>query len=193
MFKQKKSTRFETDSFKWSFLDYFDAFSLVTGDVAVIGDNNTDVTFTNCALFSTWNTETNDLFKQNNSPKVKTESIESSLWAYFDAFFLVKRDITVISDNNTDVPFSNCAAHSTCHPEINDLFKQKNSTKFDTENIKSILWDYFDPFILVKGNVTVIADDNTDVTLTNFERLSPCKTTINNLFQKTVLLNFRKK
>ena len=41
---------------------YSDAFILVTGDVTVNADNDTDVAFKNCAPFSTCKTEINDVF-----------------------------------------------------------------------------------------------------------------------------------
>ena len=46
-----------------------------------------------------------DKNNQNNSIKLRTESIKSNLCDYSDAFILVTRDITVNADNNTDVPF----------------------------------------------------------------------------------------
>ena len=39
-----------------------DAFILVTGDIMVAANNNTDVAFKNCAPFSTAKTEINDVF-----------------------------------------------------------------------------------------------------------------------------------
>ena len=55
---------------------------------------------------------------------------------------VVRGDITVTADINTDVAFRNYALLSTCHAKINDLFKQTNSTKIHTECIKSSPWDY---------------------------------------------------
>ena len=45
-----------------SLCDYSDAFVLVTGDITVTADNNTDVAFKNCAPFSTRKTEINNIF-----------------------------------------------------------------------------------------------------------------------------------
>ena len=42
-------------------------------------------------------------------------------------------------------------------------YNQNSSIKFETEIIKSSLCDYFDAFILVTGDITVTADNNTDV------------------------------
>ena len=42
-------------------------------------------------------------------------------------------------------------------------YNQSSFIKFETEIIKSSLCDYFDAFILVTGDITVTADNNTDV------------------------------
>ena len=51
---------------------------------------------------------------QNNSIKFETESVKSSICDYFDVFILVTGNITVTTNNNTDVAFKNCAPFSTC-------------------------------------------------------------------------------
>ena len=61
-------------------------------------------------------------------------------------------------------------------------YDQKNSIKFETESIKSSLCDYSGPFILVTGNITVTASNNTDVAFKNYAPFSTCKTEINNVF-----------
>ena len=45
-----------------SLCDYSDAFILVTGNITVDANNNTDVAFKNCAPFSTCTTKINDVF-----------------------------------------------------------------------------------------------------------------------------------
>ena len=155
MFKQKHSANFETESIKSSLWHYFDAFLLVTGDITVTPDNNTYDAFRNCILFSWCKTEINDLFKQDNFTKFETETIKSSLWDYFHRFTSTARDIMVTADNKTDVAVTNCAQFSTCETPNDDLFKQNNFANFETESIKSNLWDYFDAFILIAGDVTV--------------------------------------
>ena len=45
---------------------YSDAFILVTGDVTVNADNDTDVAFKNCAPFSTCKTEINVFIDEAN-------------------------------------------------------------------------------------------------------------------------------
>ena len=59
---QNNSIKFETESIKSNFSDYFDAFILVTGDIAVTANDNTDVAFKNCAPFSTCTKKINDVF-----------------------------------------------------------------------------------------------------------------------------------
>ena len=46
-------------------------------------------------------------------------------------------------------------------------YKQDNTIKFVTETIKSSLCDYSDAFILVTGNTTVAANNDTDVAFKN--------------------------
>ena len=163
---------------------YFQTFTLIAGDLKVAADSNTDVALTNCTPFFTCKTPTNYLFIQNNSATFETETIESSLWDYFDAFVLVKGDITVTADDDTDDAVTNWGLLSTCKTEINDLFKQINSTKFETECFKSSLWDYFGALILVTGDITVTADNNTDVAFATFAPFSKCKTKLNDLFKQ---------
>ena len=123
---------------------------------------------------------------------MKTESIISILWECFDPFSVVKGDITVKTDNNTDVAFRNCLLFSTCEKEINDLLKQTNSANFETEIIKSSLWGYFDAFTLVTGDIAVTADNNADVAFINYASFSACKTEINDLFNQNNSANFEK-
>ena len=61
-------------------------------------------------------------------------------------------------------------------------YKQRVTIKFETENIKSSLYDYSDAFILVTGNNTVNADNNTDVAFKNCAPFSTCITKINDVF-----------
>ena len=61
-------------------------------------------------------------------------------------------------------------------------YKQGDPIKFETETIKSSLCDYSDAFISVKGNITVNADNNTDVAFKNCAPFSTCTTKIKNVF-----------
>ena len=61
-YKQGDTIKFETETIKSSLCDYSDAFILVTGNITVDANNNTDVAFKNCAPFSTCATKINDMF-----------------------------------------------------------------------------------------------------------------------------------
>ena len=71
-----------------------------------------------------------------------------------------------------------------CHRHSNSksIFTSKaNTTEFETETIKSSLCHYSDAFILVTGNITVNAPNNTDVAFKPYVPFSVCKTVINNV------------
>ena len=87
--------------------DYSDAFILVTGNITVNADNNTDAAFKNCAPFSTCTTKINDIFVDEANDIYITMSMynlieysdnysgtSGSLWQF-------KRD--EVSDNNVDL------------------------------------------------------------------------------------------
>ena len=61
-YKHGDTIKFETETIKSSLCDYSDAFILVTGNITVTANNNTDVAFKNCAPFSTCTTKINDIF-----------------------------------------------------------------------------------------------------------------------------------
>ena len=52
-YKQGNTIKSETETVKSRLCDYSDAFILVTGNIAVTADNDTDVAFKNCVPFST--------------------------------------------------------------------------------------------------------------------------------------------
>ena len=61
-------------------------------------------------------------------------------------------------------------------------YKQGNTIKFEIETITSSLCDYSDAFILVTGNITVAANNDTDVASKNCAPFSTCTTRINDIF-----------
>ena len=61
-------------------------------------------------------------------------------------------------------------------------YKQSDVIKFDTETIKSSLCDYSDAFILVTGNITVAANNNTNVAFKNCAPITTCITKIGDEF-----------
>ena len=61
-------------------------------------------------------------------------------------------------------------------------YNKGDTIKFETETIKLSLCDYSDVFILVTGNITVNAANDTDVAFKNCAPFSTCKTVINDVF-----------
>ena len=61
-YKQGDTIKFETETIKSSLCDCSDTFILVTDNIIVEADNNTDVAFKNCPPFSTCRTKINDVF-----------------------------------------------------------------------------------------------------------------------------------
>ena len=61
-------------------------------------------------------------------------------------------------------------------------YKQVDVVKFETETTKSNLCDYSDAFILVTRNITVVANNNTDVRFKNYAPFSTRATNINDTF-----------
>ena len=61
-YKQGDTIKFETETIKSSLCDYSDTFVLVTGNITVVVDNNTDVAFKNWEPFSTCTTNINHTF-----------------------------------------------------------------------------------------------------------------------------------
>ena len=60
--KYKQGDTIKLETIKSSLCDYSDAFILVTGNITVAANNDTDVAFKNCAPFSTSTTKINDIF-----------------------------------------------------------------------------------------------------------------------------------
>ena len=62
-------------------------------------------------------------YSHKNPIKFLTNSLESSLRDYSDAYVLVTGNITVVGDGyNTKVAFKNCAPFRKCITEINETF-----------------------------------------------------------------------
>ena len=61
--KRGDTIKFETETIKSTLCDYYDAFILVTGNIKVAANNDTNVSFKNCARFST---KINDIFVDVN-------------------------------------------------------------------------------------------------------------------------------
>ena len=56
-----------------------------------------------------------------------------------------------------------------------DKYNPNNSIKFETETIKSSLFDYSDAFISVTGDITVDENDDTHVAFKNCAPFFTCK------------------
>ena len=71
-----------------------------------------------------------------------------------------------------------------CHRQssIKRYYKQGDVIKFETQIIKSSLCDYSNAFILVTWNITVAADNDTDVALKNCAPFCTCTTNIHDTF-----------
>ena len=61
-YKLGDTIKFETETIKSNLCVYSDAFILVSGNIAIAANNNTDFAFKNCAPFSTCKTVINDAF-----------------------------------------------------------------------------------------------------------------------------------
>ena len=61
-------------------------------------------------------------------------------------------------------------------------YKQGDTIKFETETIKSSLCYYFDVFICFTGNITLDANNDTDVAFKNCAPFSTFATKINDVF-----------
>ena len=61
-YKHGDTIKFETETIKSSPCKYSNAFILITGNITVAAENDTDVAFKNCAPFSTCTTKINDVF-----------------------------------------------------------------------------------------------------------------------------------
>ena len=67
--------------------------------------------------------ETKGVYSHEDEIKFWTNSLESNLRDYSDAYILVTGNVIVAGgDANTKVAFKNCALFEKCRAEINDTF-----------------------------------------------------------------------
>ena len=67
--------------------------------------------------------ESKGVYSHEDEIKFLTNSLESNLCVYSDAYILVTGNIIVAGgDANTKVAFKNCALFEKCRTEINDTF-----------------------------------------------------------------------
>ena len=84
--------------------------------------------------------------------------------------------------SNEESKFATKKCHVIDSQTAKGKCKQSNTIKFKTETIKSSLCDYSDAFILVTGNITVNAANDTDVAFKNWAPFSTRKTVIHDVF-----------
>ena len=110
-------------------------------------------------------------YKQGDTIKFETETIKSSLRDYSDAFILVTGNITVTTDNNTDVAFKNCAPFSTCTTKINDVFVDEANHIYIAMPMYNLI-EYSDNYSDTSGSLWQFKRDevpanNADLTINN--------------------------
>ena len=94
-----------------------------------------------------------------------------------------QKTINLLNDSSNKEPkFATKKWYVKDNQAAKGKYKQGDVIKFETETIKSSLCDYSDAFILVTRNITVAADDNTDVAFKNCAPFSACTTKINDIF-----------
>ena len=110
-------------------------------------------------------------YKQGTPIKFETAIIKSSLCDHSDAFILVTGNITVPSNNNTDVPFKSCAPFSTCTTRINDIFVDEANHIYIVMPLYNLI-EYSDNYSDTSGSLWQFKRDevpanNTDLTIDN--------------------------
>ena len=142
-YNQNNCIEFETEGIKPSLCDYSDAFILVTGDIT---NNDTHITFENCAPFSTCKTEINDMFideanyiyivmpMYNLIECFDNSDISGSLWQF-------KRDEPPA--NNVDLNINNGVFHSQSFRYkaalVGKMTNPVNNTDSSVKNTKIVL------------------------------------------------------
>ena len=87
--------------------------------------NNTENEYSKCATKKWYiiDSESKSNYSHQNPIRFLTNSLESSLCDYSDAYILVTGNITVTGgDDNTKVAFKNCAPFNKCRTGINETF-----------------------------------------------------------------------
>ena len=127
-YKQGDTIKFETETIKSSLRDYSDAFILVTGNITVKANNDTDVAFKNCAPFSTCATKINDIFVDEANhiyiamPMYKLIEYSDNYSDTSGSLWQFKRD--EVTDKNADLTTDN-----------SQLFKYKAALLGRTANV----------------------------------------------------------
>ena len=94
-----------------------------------------------------------------------------------------RKIINLLNDsNNEESKFTTKKWYVIESQTTKGKYKQGSTIKFETETIKSSICDYSGVFILVTGNITVNAANDTDVAFKNCPPFSTCGTVINDVF-----------
>ena len=110
-------------------------------------------------------------YSRQNPIRFLTNSLESSLYDYFDAYILVTGDITITGgDDNTKVAFKNCAPFSKCRTEINETFVDEADI-FNITMPMYILIEYSDNYSDTTGSLWQFRrneiEEDTNLTINN--------------------------
>ena len=94
-----------------------------------------------------------------------------------------KKIVNLLNDSsNEESKFTTLNWYVIDNQAAKDKYNQNSSIKFETESIKSSIRDYSDAFILVTGDITLNAGNDTDVAFKNCASFYTCKTEINDVF-----------
>ena len=142
-YKHGDTIKFETETIKSSLCDYSDAFNLVTGNIRVTANNNTDVAFKNCAPFSTCTTKINDIFvDEANHIYIATpmynlieysdnySDMSGSLWQF-------KRD--EVTDKDVDLTINNSQSFKYKAALLGKTANAVNNTNSSVKNAKIVV------------------------------------------------------
>ena len=109
-------------------------------------------------------------FSLLRNQKKQLLNFQNILWVPYK--METQKIINLLNDSsNEELKFATKKWYARNSQTTKDKYKQGDTIKFKTETIKSNLSDYSDAFILVTENITVNADNNTDVAFKNF---APC-------------------
>ena len=90
--------------------------------------------------------------------------------------------INLLNDsNNEESKFATKKWYFINSQTAKDKYNQSNFIRFETESVELSLCCYSDAFIVVKGDITVAANNDTYVAFKNAP-FSKCKTEINDVF-----------
>ena len=110
-------------------------------------------------------------YKQGDTIEFETETIKSSLCDYSDAFILVTGNITVETNDITDVEFKNSAPFSTCTTKNNDVFVGEANHIYIVMPMYNLI-EYSDNYSDMSGSLwqfkrDEVPDNNADLTINN--------------------------